>query len=354
MKNGVFVKKIFLLVVISLLAVSCGSKGTTKTSFKIVSGNLLNVDPAITFPGGILVMGRSLDNAQRFILPWNSTLELTLQKGAWEFASIGWKGLNPMEGAQECAYQQANITTDNFALTFDMTYSNCLNSKTAEGSYFSAPYFYNNALSANGFPNGFKTLSVTECLLNSLGGCAAPVMPASFRVDVLPRLQGIVTPATGFSSNCVNPTAGTMATALSNLTPPWGGPMGFIGMRITTFTGPNCSGIAKDYIFDHGFGNYLNNTFVDMNGVTQTRRGAPSTDPSAAAPILTPFRFLGGLTTAPTTTTPGNIGDMYYVPSISPGMIGNYFVLTGAMPPSSYTWTLMADGLSAKLFLEQY
>ncbi len=345
-------KNIFLIVVIALLAVSCGPKGSAKTNFKIFSGAI--IDPAVTFPGGLLVMGRSLDNTQSFILPYNSTLELTLQKGNWEFASIGWKGLNPMEGAQECAYQQANITTDSFSLTFNMTYANCLNTKTAQANYFSAPQYYNNTLSANGIPVGFKTLNVTECLPAMLGSCAAPVMPTSFKIDVLPHLQGIsTTAAIGFSSNCVNPTAGAAATALSNLTPPWGGPTGFIGMRITTFTGANCSGIAKDYIFDHGFGNYLNNTFVDVNGVTQTRRGAPSTDPAAMFPILTQFNFLGTTATAPGTTTPGNLGDMYFVPVVSPGIPGVYYVLTGAMPPSSYTWTGMADGLSVKLFLEQ-
>src|SRR5438445_7054140 len=101
-------KKIFSLMLIAILTTACGSKGKSQTSFKILSGNIMAAS-VTTFPGGILIMGRTLDDTQSFISAYSSDMVLELKKGDWEFATIGWMGASPITGNQQCAYQRASV-----------------------------------------------------------------------------------------------------------------------------------------------------------------------------------------------------------------------------------------------------
>jgi hypothetical protein len=341
-----FMKNILCLILISFLFVSCGPKGAgSKTKFKVFSGNLLNATSLFT--GGILVMGRSLDNSQSFIVAYTSGMELDLKKGSWEFATIGWMGSYPLEGNQQCSYQKADLTTDTLALTFNMTYDQCLNNSTIEGNRFTEPYFYNQM---GGTYNGFKKLTVARCP-DIVANCTTFETVVSFKIDVLPLVKGLIVPPNGISSRCIDGNA-------SNLTPPYGGVNGFIGTKITIFSGSGCSGTANEYSFDHGFGEILDKTFIDSASVTQIRKAALSMNPSVTNSILAlkTLSFLGSWTSSSTLPTPAAAAadDLYYymgvsVQSIAPyASPGNYIHYNGS------GWETVTESDSVKLILQDY
>lgn len=336
--------KILFLIMISLFA-SCGEKGSpSKAKFKIFSGNL--VDPQTTFPGGLLVMGRIDDGSQSFIIPYQPGLELDLKKGSWSFATIGWLGANPMEGNQQCSYQRVEISSDIFSVAFNMNYQNCLNLNNVGGSLFTHPMFYD---LIGGTYNGFKKLNVKTC--TNISSCTTQNAPVSFKVEVSSHLFGI-TSNSGINhvlaSTCIN------GTALSNITPPHGGPGGFIGLTIRTFSASACTGVAKSYYFDHGFGEALNRSYID-SGVLVSRRGALSVNANAtdATLALTKINFLGSYSSSVALPALVGANDLYVYngattmaqsPFASPG---NYLYYNGV------SWITFPETNSVKLLLEE-
>lgn len=319
------------------LVVSCGQKGaTTNAKFKIFSANM--IDPQVTFPGGLMVMGRNFDDSQSFMVLYKPGLELGLKKGFWEFATIGWTGANPMEGNQQCAYLRAEVITDLFTVDFNMNYQSCLNAKTVEGKSFSHPIFYN---VIGGTYNGFKKLNVKTCA--DINACATQSMPVSFRVGIQGDLGG------SLISNCVS------GTDISNITPPHGGPNGFISMRISLFSAAGCTGVEKTYYFDHGFGEVLDRSFYDASGALVTRRGALSFHATApdATIALNPINFYGAYSNNAALPTLMGANDTYVYTGGTMGLppyasTGNYLYYDSSVPG----WTTFAETASVKLLLE--
>ncbi|MFA6238237.1 MAG: hypothetical protein WC635_12965 [Bacteriovorax sp.] len=341
-------KNLLILLTLSLLAISCGQNkgGVSKANFKIISGNL--IDTQAVFPGGMLLMGRSIDDSQSFIVAYTPDLSLDLKKGAWEFATIGWMSNVAIEGNQQCDYLKADILSDTFSVTFNMTYSKCMIASSVQGNRFSAPYLYNHLAGAY---NGFKKLNVRNCP-NLVTTCSSVNLtsPVSFIVEIPPEIRGINSTAgiRGLKTNCIN-------SANSNVTPPLGGSMGFIGMKIITFSGSSCAGTARSYFFRHGFGERLNETFVDASGVTQYRNAALSIDP---APVdstlaLSNFKFMGEWSSTSSLPTPAGV-ELYkftanttssFSPTASPDDFLHY---------NGSTWISVPDAASVALILEDY
>lgn len=355
-------KKLFSILMILLLVVSCGHKGeSSKAKFKIFSGNI--IDPQGLFPGGLLVMGRSLDGVQSFIVPYSPILELDLKKGDWEFATIGWIGTTgPMEGNQQCSYQRVDIISDIFTVNFNMNFQSCLTATTLDGSRFSRPMFYNSMV---GF-NGFKKLKVKTCAeldLSCSTTNSTQLVPGSFRVQIPTNLKGVTGSAgigNGMASNCV-------PGGISNIAPPHGGPNGFIGTQITTFSDSACSVSPKPYFFHHGFGQVLNQSYINSSGVPVTIRGALSVDVNSVDAGIALSPFMGthsDASLAPSVTT-GVSGLYLYgnpttnmqagggVPSILAGAtLGDYLYFDGTSNVSG--WTKFTPTVSVKLLLQNY
>lgn len=337
-------KNLLFILMISLLAFSCGQKKgeSSKAKFKIFSGNI--IDPQATFPGGLLVMGRSVDGLQSFTIPYQAGLELDLKKGGWEFATIGWVGSSPIEGNQQCSYQRIEINSDIFTVNFNMNYQACLEASSLEGSRFSRSIFYN---FIGGSYNGFKKLYVKTC--SDLTTCSTQTQPTSFRVEIPTKLKGVISNigAGAMSSNCVS---GTYA---SNITPPHGGVDGFIGVQITTFSASACTGVPKTYYFNHGFGEVLNETFLE-NGTSVLRRGALSIHVSAnnSSIALAPISFRGAYSNINAQPTLMGTNDLYIynganTMSVSPYVSsGNYLYYDGS------SWTTFPETDSVKLLLQ--
>jgi hypothetical protein len=290
-------KKFIFIFMLSLLATSCGQKAeTSKAKFKIFSGNIIDVPT--TFPGGLMIMGRSIDGMQSFKVLYQPGVELELKKGGWDFATIGWVGANPMEGNQKCAFQRIDIQSDIFTVNFNMNNQSCLATFGVEGNRFTDPKFYEQP-DAVTF-NGFKKLKVGHC--SNLDSCS-PAYSFYFKVSIPTELRGIAgSTGVGPSLKSLCTTAGT----ISNITPPHGGPGGFIGTQITTFNDSNCLNPTKSYFFHHGFAEILNET--DSTGVSF--RGALSLDVAATNAIVALKPFGGELTVNSTT---GLVQASYYI-----------------------------------------
>jgi hypothetical protein len=337
-------KKIFCLILIALLTTACGSKGKSQTSFKILSGNLTTAS-VTTFPGGILIMGHTLDDTQSFVSAYTTDMVLELQKGDWEFATIGWMGVNPITGNQQCAYQRASVQTDDFTLSFNMSYEACFKMQTSDGKWFTDPLYYN---AIGGTLSGFKKLSIGTCS-NIASNCSTLNNPGSFRINIPAHNKGIFssTALTDLTSVCVNGTD-------SALTPPHGG-HGFIGLDITYFSGTACSGTAYSYHFNHGFGEKLDQTYVDAAGVTQTRRAVLSLDGSATNADIARIDLHPMGTWSVTNAFPTALADDLYMYTgatmltVSPYPTAGKFILYNGT-----SWTAFAETANVKLILEEY
>lgn len=342
-------KKLVILTCMLFLTVSCGDKPGAKSSFKIISSNMS--DPQVTFPGGVLVMGRHTDGSQSFVLPWTPSLELVLKKGSWDFATIGWEGPNPIEGNQKCAFAKADVNSDVFAVEFNMNYQNCLHGSASDGSRFTSPLFY---YASGGNYLGFKTLTVNSCP-NLASDCndvtMAPVN--TFKVVIPVNLVGVQVLSgltKGLSTQCVV----TNNLGESNVTPPYGGPRGFITTNIITFNSQaDCeSGYRiNDYSFPHGFGKPLDRPYVLGDTTYDTKRGAVSINPYATNSILalTPLVFKGEHSNNAAYPLSPATNDIYKYTGTS-GLI--------AVSPGSYIWfdgsgwVPISDNRSVKLILE--
>ncbi|MBC7540670.1 MAG: hypothetical protein H7281_17755 [Bacteriovorax sp.] len=315
--------KTFLIFAISILLVSCGQKNeSSKAKFKIFSGNITN-GPS-QFTGGLLILGRSLDNSQSFSVLYKDGLELELNKGSWEFSTIGWMGTNPMEGIQQCDHQSVEINSSIFNISFSMTPDKCVTSQTSDGKSFTDSIYYSNGINSY---TGFKKLIVKTCATGTLGSCGSMSQssPGSFRIEIPASLTGINLSGigSGLASNCI------LGTLTSNVSPPYGG-HGFIGLKITTFTDTACSATPKNYYFNHGFGEILNKTYID-NGVNVTRKGALSIDTGITSQTLNPLDLItykGAYNiTASAPASPSN-GDIYFYN----GVVNTTFVNASLSP----------------------
>ncbi len=240
-------KILFLLMILFL--VSCGPKSeSTKAKFKIFSG--YSAVHASVFPGGILIMGKNSEGDQSFILPYKDNLELTLKKGNWNLAAIGWMGPNTMTGSQKCGVVRVEVRADSLDVPFTMTTDACKATYSSEAlsgdgeGYFSDSMFYYSDIVTDK-QIGFKKLSVSSSYSSSY----KIIIPIHLEGGVLTN-QAL---SDGLSSECY------LSTATAAATPPHGGVKGFIGVKIITFTAPNCpeptvANPAKIVFFPHGTG----------------------------------------------------------------------------------------------------
>lgn len=244
-----------LMILISSMLLSCGAKEeSSKTKFRISLGNIVanNLD----FAGGLIIMGRSEDGQQSFVMAYRSDLELDLKKGIWEFATIGW--LSPtagiMTGTHKCSFQKLDLRDEIATVSFGMSGEKCLISKTLDGSVLTEKKFFDLSIMQ------MKKLKINFCLsVESFNACSNPTTPPlSYQIEIPPTLKGLATsiPA-GLTSNCFNLSGGSHQ---SDLSVPLGGISGFIGVKVVSFSAAGCTGTKREFFYGHGFAETRNTT----------------------------------------------------------------------------------------------
>lgn len=255
-------KSPIIILAFLFLLTACGEKSeTSKTNFNLKLGATVT-NPA-AFAGGMIISGRRLDGGQKFTLALTSDLELTLQKGAWEFITIAWTAPisgKKMTGPHICSYQQVEVRDDNQSITFNMNLNNCFSTKTITGENFVDAQFYS-ILNGGSSTIGFKKLFISECssidIQNgscSLTGASSTYM--SFKVTIPSYVEGIQASTMQDLSECDSMSSGA---AYSNFQLPVGGVNGFIITGLKLFQTPNCTESAtstpSSYSYSRGLAN---------------------------------------------------------------------------------------------------
>ncbi len=279
-----------------LFLVSCGPKSeSTKAKFKIFSGHSA-VEARAIFPGGILIMGKNSEGDQSFILPYKDNLELTLKKGNWNLAAIGWLGSNTMTGSQKCGVVRVEVRADSLDVPFTMTQDACKATYSSEAlsgdgeGYFTDSRFY---YSGSDKQIGFKKLSVSSS------------SSYSYKVKIPIHLEGGVLSnqalSDGLSSDCYASTAAA--------TPPHGGEKGFIGVKVLTFANSGCSGAVTPVFFPHGTGAEAGSCWKNIGGNMNCPTHVTLDDPP------NPVQNEPTTTTTTTTTTGSTISAVFFTSS---------------------------------------
>ncbi|MBC7428014.1 MAG: hypothetical protein H7336_05340 [Bacteriovorax sp.] len=269
-------KQLILFLMVFILAVSCGGKGDTgKASFKLSLGKMSNAS-ASYFNGGLLILGHRLDETQSFSLAYTDGLQLDLQKGAWEFATIGWTlaSSGQMTGPQQCSYQYVELRDDNQSINFSMSPDNCRSLKTSMNDQFADSQFIK-LTNASG-TIGFKRLHISVCSsVDAVGTCnfaSGSSTINSFKVSIPATVKGVsVTSAPALTSNCVQIISGN---ASSDLTLPLGGKSGFIKMNIGIYNSADCSGTPAIHTYNHGFGEVQTGFSITSSSINLTGASA--------------------------------------------------------------------------------
>lgn len=96
-------KRIYLIILaISCLFVSCGEQSSVPTNVRFTRSFAVSGQN-----GGLIFMGRRIDEAQSFMVNFEDIQELDLLPGTWEFAAIGWEnefGDGNFTGTTRCSY----------------------------------------------------------------------------------------------------------------------------------------------------------------------------------------------------------------------------------------------------------
>jgi len=195
--------KVIALLLLSLLAVSCGQKkSTSSVKLKLFQSSITT---GADMSGGILLMGRSADGLNSFrtsVGSMTESLSLDLAKGRWEFAAVGWTNVNgPMTGENRCAYTEfVDLKETDVNVTFNLSQSRCLTD--FNGNQFSDSNYLTSA-------GKFLEFSPVMCNVNTAGdpGCMYPSNPTSimsYKITYRPEVKGLVTGNfKGLSSNCL-------------------------------------------------------------------------------------------------------------------------------------------------------
>lgn len=329
-------KQVILFLMISILAVSCGGKGDTgKASFKLSLGNMLNAN-ASYFSGGLLIIGHRLDDSQSFTLAYTDGLQLDLQKGAWEFATVGWTSAvnGPMTGPQQCSYQLVELRDDIQSINFSMSQSNCrtlkstMNDQMADSQYFKVTY-------ASGTV-GFKKLALSVCSsIDANQTCTLAYGSStinSYQVSIAADVKGVVVGSLPtITSNCMTVSGGF---SYSELTLPYGGDSGFLGMNLGLYNSADCSGTAVSKKYNHGLAE-LQTDYSSMSSVNG-KSGYGS------------FNYLGDWSSPSAPPNSGYVkGDMYKTSSNISGLgstAGDSIYFNGTNWGNLYTQVTIIDG----------
>ena len=316
-------KSPILLLAILFALLSCGEKGeTAKTNFNLKLGAAVTTPAAFT--GGLLLTGRRTDGSQKFMLALTNELELTLQKGAWEFATIAWTAPiagKKMTGPHICSYQQVEIRDDNQSVTFNMNLNNCHSASVGQPNAFSESQYYS-ILNSGSSTIGFKRLALLECSTIDIDGSCSMAYGSStfqsYKIVIPSFAVGIQASSVQDLSECG---AFSSGTDFSNFQIPIGGANGFIRTNIKMFQNSSCieSGSStSSYSYAKGFANAVPNYSMLSPSFDPTLSNAYFNYISqwnAGGIVSTTGRLKGDLlliTATSTTVPPANTGDYVY------------------------------------------
>jgi hypothetical protein len=243
--------KIIALLILSLMAVSCGNKaGTSAVKLKLFQGNIVSVTP---MGGGILLMGKSEDGLNSFRMGLTNSSEvisLVLAKGRWEFAVVTWAGTEgPMTGDNRCAYSGfVDLQDPEVNVSFNLMMTRCL------ADFAGRQFTHSDYIEATGkFFDFIPVMCMNPLLTNA--NCPSATNNSNFtnyKVVYNPEkkgeVQGVLNP---LSSNCLailtSPRAKIPVIDAKNDSP--------LGAALMFYTTVDCSGNPVVYNFKDGFKN---------------------------------------------------------------------------------------------------
>ncbi len=237
--------KLFALMLMSFILVSCG--GGKSTATLSISRGMLFANT--TFSGGIYISGLKADGSESFlatITSGNST-NVSISQGTWNFKVIAWDGGGVMQGTPYCKFVNSfEHTTEGAQLDITTTNAECFMTNIASSSQLQTA-------------NSYKALALNTCgamynstdtsllsILPSFNPCGS--YPAEFR-----KTHGY------FKLHLFNQTPAGIRTAVAAstcLTAQSNNPVQFpnrVPVTVKFYKDSGCTQEVDEYIFKRGF-----------------------------------------------------------------------------------------------------
>lgn len=253
--------RLFLLIYLFVLNgcfLDQGSSTHSNVKFQMVS-NLGGNGAA----GGLILYAINKDvNTQRAIILDSNVINLQLEKGNWEFVTIGWGGAGgaptALTGELKCGRVSKRLEKSEESLSFTFSSSNC-NDNFFSPSLFRTP----------GNPQLTKPIRLINCssIVNSVAGgdCDSSkgiAQQISYKIrvlghPVLPRgnLLGLFgNNPNSLETDCISEPSATSSVTTTNIRLPYGSLGFFMPVAIDIYSDSSCSTNKQSVTFPKGIG----------------------------------------------------------------------------------------------------
>lgn len=112
---------ILLLLLSSLLLVSCSGNKGTEVNLKVTQGFAISGSTG----GTILSLTNTTTKNEKTILLENEEVTITLENGVWDFALFSWDGIRPLSGSLTCAKDIVTLNGEKKVVDLFLNSSNC-------------------------------------------------------------------------------------------------------------------------------------------------------------------------------------------------------------------------------------
>ena len=212
--------------------------------------------------GGLILYAINKDlNTQRAIILENNVINLQLEKGNWEFVTIGWGGagnISALTGELKCGRISKKLEKSDESLSFTFSSNNC-------NDNFFSPSLFRTA----GTPQLTKPIRLINCssIVNPVAGnnCDSSKgisQQISYKIRVLAhpvRPRGNLVGLFGNNPNsleteCISETSATSSVTTTNISLPYGSFGFFMPVAIDIYSDSSCSTNKQSVIFPKGIG----------------------------------------------------------------------------------------------------
>ncbi len=213
--------------------------------------------------GGLILYAINKDlNTQRAIILENNVINLKLQKGNWEFITIGWGGTagasTALTGELKCGRISKQLKESDESLSFTFSSNNC-------NDNFFSPSLFRTA----GTPQLTKPIRLINCssIVNPVAGnnCDSSKgisQQISYKIRVLAhpmRTRGNLVGIFGnnpnsLESECISETSATSSVTTTNISLPYGSLGFFMPVAFDIYSDSSCSSNKQTVVFPKGIG----------------------------------------------------------------------------------------------------
>lgn len=232
-----------VLCFFSLLLSSCGNEGN-KNKTKIIFQTGATVD----YPSGAIVYAQKQDTDEKWAINVDTTPEILLPNGNWNFYALAWVGDQNLKGILSCAFATKNLQGGSTTVDLYLSQTECSNS-----AFSSSSFIMNNQPFTLSLVSCHDLSSVTSGSASCMSGNAG--VSASYQISLLDYH--------GFGFNSVNPLGNSInSVCIDSYTPgmeantglliPAGGTTFPLLVKVRAFEGSACSGAYEDFVFNSG------------------------------------------------------------------------------------------------------